>query len=572
MSKARKDALIAEIVDICAGLSTENSPVGRYTSEKAPYSALLSPYRIGTAALSNRCLIVPQTMIGGSFIPNDAAIRFYLERSKAAVLTTGPLRAGTVSEPQSMFRWISLNEKLHARGTKNLLQISLDGASPRHVAALAASAAAACFDGVCLNARCHDADSIETVRTIHSKLGNSFLIIARVSLSPAVYESDLVPSGKRPVRSMAEELELLTNLAQAGVNAFEIGLGGPDTPWLLQPSSQMPAGCFAEAARAVKAHFRYLGIQTAVVASGKLSFPDLSEDLLQNGYCDMVSLDGAGISDPSWFDKLDAGRVEDICPQPLADYDVPCGQETIAVVGAGCRGLCYAIRAADAGHRVELFEAKEQPGGTLALYSSRAAYEKQNLLAYLLRELEKRPKIQLHTATRADVELLKRGHYDRIAFACSAAAISAPNIPGWGEIPFATADSPANALHGAWKRKHVAVLGSDALACELAWRLLSEGLARKVALITERPEILPDEPEPDRAWFRHHFTQRGGVLFSGCRLNRMRRHTIFAEDIVSGKEQHIRCDAILLAEQSPAPLRLYEEAVRERLAPQIQLL
>ena len=572
MSKAMKDPLIAEIVGVCAGLYSENSSVGRFNSEHAPYSVLLSPCRVGNASLSNRCIIAPQTMIGGSFIPNDATKRFYMDRATAALLTTGPLPSDTSIEPLSMYRWIPLNERLHAKGAKILLQICLNGASPRHVATLAASAAAAAFDGVYLDMRCHDEEVTEIVQTIRSRLGASFLILARSSLSPAVYESGLEPSGNVPVRSLAEVLELLATLARAGVNAFEIGLGGADTPWLLQPASQMPAACFAEAARAVKAHFRYLGIQAAVIASGKLSSPKLAEDLLQKGCCDMVSLDGAGISDPAWFDKLCSGKIEEICPHPLPDFIVPNGHETIAVVGAGYRGLCYAIQAADAGHLVDLFEAREQLGGALAQFASRSSYEKKILLAYLLREVEKREEIRLHKATRADRELLKKGHYDRIVFACSASAITAPNIPGWGGIPFVTADCAGSALCGSWKRKHVAVIGSDALACDLALALQSEGMARKVTVITERPEIMLDEPNVDRAWFRHHFAQRGGLILEGYRMLRMRKHTVFAENAATGKETHIRCDAILLAEKAPTPLRLYEDAVRERLAQQIQLL
>ena len=53
---------------------------------------------------------------------------------------------------------------------------------------------------------------------------------------------------------------------------------------------------------------------------------------------------------------------------------------------------------------------------------------------------------------------------------------------------------------------------------------------------------------------------------------RMRRHSLVYRDARSGKEVHLPCDRIVLLEEAPAPLRLYREAVAERIAPEIVLL
>ena len=52
----------------------------------------------------------------------------------------------------------------------------------------------------------------------------------------------------------------------------------------------------------------------------------------------------------------------------------------------------------------------------------------------------------------------------------------------------------------------------------------------------------------------------------------MRRHSLVYRDARSGKEVHLPCDRIVLLEEAPASLRLYREAVAERIAPEIVLL
>lgn len=569
MPTVKKDALITEITEFCARSAAAET--AQLSEEPAPYRILCSSCQLGDKTLPNRCLIAPKAMIGGCFCPNDATRRFYLERADAGIQTTGPLSSGKDSDPHLLQRWIPLNERLHAKGTRILLQLQLDGTA-KHTLTLAYAGAAAGFDGIYLDARVRDDDLAQIVRETRSRLGAGYLILCRVSLSSAVTESGLSPKKKGKYRGLAEQLERMTELARAGADAFEVIIGCEETPWLLSPATQLPAGCFAEAARALKAHFRVLGIPAAVIASGKISDPGLAETLLKNDYCDMISLDGAGIGDPAWCRKAAAGQADTICTRTLPVYPLPPAKEHIAVIGAGCRGMNYALQASNAGHSVDLYEEKTCPGGDLALFRSRAADDKKELLQFLLRELEKRPLIRLLEGTRADEQLLRKGSYDRIVFACRPETIFVPSIPGWGEIPFISLDRLEEAFSGKWKKKRIAVLGSDTLACDIAWALQNEGYARHCVLLTDKPAVMSGGPEEDRAWFEHHFPLRGGKMMTGQQITRIRFHTIITEDPVSGTERNARCDLILLAERAPAPMRLYGEAVREHLAPQIQLL
>lgn len=577
MTKPMHDALIEEIVRACA--ETENFDTdgsiarsGRYDGTDAIPEILFSPCSLGGLSLCNRCVIAPLEQFGGQFVLNDEVRRFYLARCDAGLLTTAPVPAGSGGYPFPFLLWRRLIDQLHAHGSRLFLQIRLDGSSPQETADLAAAAQPGGFDGICLYARDNDSRLLETVSAIRARLGRNWPILCRVSLSPAVYESGVKVRSLKSVRPLAEEFELLTNLAKAGVDAFEIGLGSPETPWLMRPASQLPAGCFAEAARAVKAHFRCRGICAQVLAFGKLGYPNAAESLLEKGDCDLISLDGSGISDPAWCQKARAGQSDEIVPLSLPSYSVSKGNEKIAVIGAGCRGLSYAIRAADAGHRVELFEAAEKPGGDLALFRSAASYEKRNLLLYLLRQIERRHTICLHAGTRADAEWLKRGRFDRIVFAFPDTGYVPPNIPGWGEIPYITPDRMPDDPPKNWKRKHVLIIGKDAVACDLAWDLLSRGLAGKVTLLTEGAELMTEEEPFNRAWFLHHFIQRGGVIMTASSLQRIRRHSVVVKRSNSSMEINLRCDVLILAERKAVPHRLPEEAERGHLAERIEFL
>ena len=576
MSNRPKDLLISEITEAVAhteSLAGVNEVMGlsRFRRGAEPCRELFSPAGLGSLTLSNRCVIAPMRHVGGSFLPNEETRSFYLDRADAGLLTTGPLRLRSEGDPLAVLRWTPLNEALHARGARVMLQIEAADADEQKAAYVAAAAPAACFDGICLSARESDENLKALVAAIRARLGAKYPILCRISLSPATAESGVKTPKSRAFCGLAERFEQMTELPKAGADGMEVCLGSADTPWLLGTASQLPAGCFAEAARALKAHFQTLGFRTSVLATGRIDSPELAERLLKGGCCDLISLDGAGISDPFWIRRAAQGRAEEIRPLPLPELNVPQGHEKIAVIGAGCRGLTYALRAADAGHEIELYEEKSRPGGALALFSSGAAQPQQNLLSYLLSELGRRPQIRLHPGTHADREMLKNGCFDRIVFTCSAEQIAAPEIPGWGEIPFVRADMPEDVFSGAWKKKQVAVLGGDELACDIAWKLQSEGLARKVTLITERPLIMPGVREPDRSWLTHHLPLRGGAIWTGYRLQQMRQHLIVLED-ESGRPINIRCDRIVLAQKKPVPLRLYQEAVRDRLAPKIQLL
>jgi 2,4-dienoyl-CoA reductase-like NADH-dependent reductase (Old Yellow Enzyme family) len=135
-----------------------------------------------------------------------------------------------------------------------------------------------------------------------------------------------------------------------------------------------------------------------VMALGRIGDPDLAEEIVADGYGDLVGMTRAHIADAAWARKAEAGRAGDIRPsvfdnwawgeihggKPLAEHHNPyLGQpgeadavltqasevKTIAVVGAGPAGLEAAWAAAARGHDVTLFGSSGRVGGKLRLDS-----------------------------------------------------------------------------------------------------------------------------------------------------------------------------------------------------------
>ncbi|WP_216898480.1 FAD-dependent oxidoreductase [Nocardia alni] len=213
-------------------------------------------------------------------------------------------------------------------------------------------------------------------------------------------------------------------------------------------------------------------VSLPVVAVGRITTPEMAEEILATGKAQFVGMTRQLIADPWWPTKAQRGRPDDIrpcvganwCVASFARGPVSCihnpqvgrerefrGDDTrvrtsrrVAVVGGGPAGLRAALSAADLGHQVTLFEQDDTLGGQVNLLTRAASYREWSGVTDWLSAQLRRTKTEIRLGHRAVVDDLA-GH-DAVVIATG----STPIRHGW------TARHPAR-----WAPDAAALPGSD---------------------------------------------------------------------------------------------------------------
>ena len=415
---------------------------------------------------------------------------------------------------------------------------------------------------------------VELIKAIRKKVGPDYPIMYRIDLSLALAETygermNTVKSLKhfRNGRSIADTLNYMENLVKAGVDIFDVDLGCYDNWWLPHPPAGMPSGCFLDVSKVAKEYFAARGIKSnagvevPIVAVGKLGYPDIAEKALRDGKCDMVMLGRPVLADPDWCKKAYAGKVEDIRPcigcqeacvnefvegghpqcavNPRTGFEellpaVPAKAEKakkIAVIGAGCAGLNFAVTAAQRGHKVEVFEKSDKMGGKMhAAGAPLSKYELHNYMDWLIAQVKKAKGVTVKlntTVTNAD---LKAGKYDAVVFA-NGSREGMPPIPGLTETRH---------IDATWLLTHpeeladtdktIVVVGGGAVGLETAYWLATEK-QRSVTCVEMMENFEEGACTANRGHLIHYFEADGGKLINCARVVRFENgHVVLARN------------------------------------------
>lgn len=487
---------------------------------------------------------------------------------------------------------------------------------------------------------------VALVREIRRRTGEDYPIMYRIDLSLVLAETygermRTVPRLRRLAkeRSAEETLEYLEALVAAGVDLVDVDLGCYDNWWLPHPPGPMPPGCYLDVARIVKERFAERGVLSnaglpvPVVAVGKLGFPDLAEEALRDGFCDMVMLGRPLLADPEWPNKAFSGRVDRIRPcigdqegclgelveggRPMCAVNPRTGFEDrldgseltrarspgrVAVVGAGPAGITAALAAARRGHSVTLFEARPEIGGMLVPGSRPAIkFEVANYLEWLRGEVEEASgevRLSLELGRSPSALELKAGRFDAIIAATGSRQIR-PGVPGI-EAPHVIAAvdllREPKLLRGA---RRAVVVGGGTVGCETALWLSRELGLTEVAVVEMLPWLMKGVCTANRGWLIHYLEDAGVRLLNCVRLSELRGGEVrvvrnisrtvpdprvtwepllpenvpnpFARRIrVEEKEESLGADLVVLAAGSRPDDSLYRECVASCAAPLVR--
>ncbi len=401
---------------------------------------------------------------------------------------------------------------------------------------------------------------LDLVAEIRKRVGPSYPIMYRIDLSLALHETygermKSVRSLKkfRNERTVDMTLEYMKELVAAGVDMFDVDLGCYDNWWLPHPPGPMPPGCFLEIARITKEYFAEhhilsnAGLEVPVVAVGKLGYPDLAEEALRDGSCDMIMLARPLLADPEWPKKAFAGNVGAIRPcigdqegcinefvegghpqcavNPRTGFEdlydgnelaVAAESKRIAVVGAGPAGVMTALVAARRGHRVTLFEREREIGGMLRPGSRPGIkYDILNYRRYLeqrLREAVDTYELAVELGVSVDAARLKDGGFDVIVCATGTRQ-QRPPVEGInaGHVVFAV--DVLNHPELAESAERIVVVGGGDVGCETAY-FLSQEYGKQVTVVEMLPEFMKGSCTANRGWLLHHLEKQGVTLLN----------------------------------------------------------
>ena len=316
--------------------------------------------------------------------------------------------------------------------------------------------------------------AIEAVLRTRAAVGDDFIIVYRLSML------DLVPEGQ----SWDEVVELARAVEAAGATIINSGIGWHEArvPTIV---SSVPRGAFSWVTEKLRPH-----VSLPLVASNRINMPELAEELLAAGGCDMVSMARPFLADPDWVAKAASGRNDEIntciaCNQACLDRvfvkkNATClvnpraARETellvepaatarrCAVVGAGPAGLACATTLAERGHRVELFEAAAEIGGQFNLAKRVPGKEEfAETLRYFSRRIELTG-VVLHLGREAGPEDL--AGFDVVVLATGVR----PRVPVIAGIGHRSVLDYAEVLRGAAVGERVAVVGAGGIGVDVS--------------------------------------------------------------------------------------------------------
>lgn len=290
---------------------------------------------------------------------------------------------------------------------------------------------------------------VEVLRRIRARIGDGLAIGIRISAQEF----------RQGGYDNMEMREMLYAIAETGLIDFaDIDTGHCWGAPSYVPNSYYPNAEHREAGKAAKADLSDLGKKVAVMFTGRINDPVLAENLIKDGYCDLVGMVRAGIADPEFANKAREGRLGEIrrciaCTRcideaseslyfpytPMCSINPVIGNELrwerefkpaakakrVVVVGGGLAGCEAARIAAIRGHKVTLLEQGKRLGGQLVIAAKAPGRDSFEDQIYFEENEMSRTGVEVRLESKADVASIKALKPDAVVIATGAR----PRVP-----------------------------------------------------------------------------------------------------------------------------------------------
>jgi 2,4-dienoyl-CoA reductase-like NADH-dependent reductase (Old Yellow Enzyme family)/thioredoxin reductase len=417
---------------------------------------------------------------------------------------------------------------------------------------------------------------LEIIAAVRKVVGKDFPVWIRVSAD------ELIRGGY----DLAFMQKLAPIMVATGVDAIHCSVGVYSTPGGLSVASMdTEPGFNLFRARALKDV-----VNVPVIGVGRINNPELADQAIARGDADLISFGRQHLTDPDFINKASDGALDDIrwctaCNQGCIErmsfemksatcsFNPECGDEykghaskgdppkRVWVIGAGPAGLSAAMAALARGHKVEIFEKEEKPGGQL-LSASQPPHKEafMDWVVWSLWQLKK-SSIHVHCQHLISKEEIKQHMPEAVILACGAYPVTAP-IPGLNsQIVFDARD----VLTGKVEFKSPAVvLGAGYVGMETADYLLAKGIAVTVLEMQAFPPV--GKLTAHGYWLHKRIKSAGGRLLFGAQVT-----GIAAGDVRyrQGDTERMESAAMIVTAMGAKSENSLEDVLKELVIPYI---